>query len=288
LSAIVHYKRQTEKIHAISSFSDLICKLQVVDRWRKILKYSDFVLKGQFAKDDLRIITSDDLLRGVPNDGNGVIKLVLIIKSKGFSQFKRNELEAFTAINSLVSNYAHIPRENVHFPILTFEKITVIEFNDMLDRVTDEIVHRSKVFNMVLATEYTMREFISPILIGAVRIIQNYLERERITGFLSLVCEKIVIVDYVILFDFLDIILTEAKTLDLKDGIIQNLLQLRSSQEFLANSLSSVTDVGDERKRNFDGAFEAIAKTPALGTVSNGREWVFTKLAYNEEKKSVV
>ena len=40
-----------------------------------MLKYSDFVLKGHFAKDDLRIIEDDAIIRSVPKDNYGVIKL---------------------------------------------------------------------------------------------------------------------------------------------------------------------------------------------------------------------
>jgi hypothetical protein len=77
-----------------------------------------------------------------------------------------------------------------------------------------------------------MREFISAILVSALRLVLIFLKNTRNSGRLSLICEKIVVglhahgpVDYVVVFDYLDIILTEAKKLEISQGVIQNLLQ---------------------------------------------------------------
>jgi hypothetical protein len=107
-------------------------------------------------------------------------------------------------------------------------------------------------------------------------------------GKLSLICEKIVVglhahgpVDYVVVFDYLDIILTEAKKLDISQGLIQNLLQQRASQEFLTNMLIDFNETGESRKRCFQEAFDVVASTSTCGTVTTGSEWVFTKTRYN-------
>ncbi len=49
-NSIVYFGRQSERLKDITSFNDLICKLQVIQRWKKILRYSDFSLSGEFCK----------------------------------------------------------------------------------------------------------------------------------------------------------------------------------------------------------------------------------------------
>jgi hypothetical protein len=49
--------------------------------------------------------------------------------------------------------------------------LSEVEFNDILLRVTEDIMYRNEVIDRELASEYTMREFISPILVGALRLV---------------------------------------------------------------------------------------------------------------------
>ena len=268
----------------------MICKLQVIQRWKKILRYSDFSLSGEFCKDDLRDVTNDTTLGAVPlTTAMGDIKLILKLNSKGFSKFKSSQEEALSSIGSLYTVLESIPRDNSRFPRVEWsQSLSEAEFNVILLRVTEDIMYRNEVIDRELAYEYTMREFISPVLIGALRLVLIFLRNSGNAGKLSLVCEKIVVglhahgpVDYVVVFDYLDIILTEAKKLEISQGVIQNLLQQRASQEFLTNVLLDFNETGESRKRCFQEAFDVVASTSTCGTVSTGSEWVFTKICYD-------
>jgi len=74
-------------------------------------------------------------------------------------------------------------------------------------------VYRSEVIDRVMATESTMREYISPIFVGVLRLVLISLKNSNTSGKFSLICEKIVVglyahgpVDYVMVFDYLNII----------------------------------------------------------------------------------
>lgn len=301
-NAVVYYGRQSEKFKAILSFNDLICKLQIVPRWKKTLRYSDFSLCGEFGKDDLRDVTSDTTLAAVPaSTASGEVKIILKLNSKGFSKFKYSQEEALSSIGSLYNKLEFIPRDNSCFPQVDWsqnlsQNLSEDDFNAVLSRVTEDIVYRNEVIDRDLASEYTMREFIGPILIGALRLVLIFLKKSGNSGRLSLICEKIIVglhahgpVDYVVVFDYLDIILTEAKKLEILPGVIQNLLQQRASQEFLTNVLLDFKETGESRKRCFQLAFDDIASTATCGCATTGSEWIFTKIRYNNvSKQSVV
>jgi hypothetical protein len=81
----------------------------------------------------------------------------------------------------------------------------------------------------------------------------------------------------------------EAKKLEISQGVIQNLLQQRASQEILTNVLLDFNETGESRKRCFQEALDVVASTPTCGAVSTGSEWVFTKICYDTlTKKSKV
>ena len=297
-NAVVYFGRQSEKFKAIVSFNDLICKLQVVPRWKKTLRYSDFSLCGEFGKEDLRDVISDTTLAAVPaTTASGEMKIILKLNSKGFSKFKYSQEEALSSIGSLFNKLEFIPRDNSRFPQVDWsENLSEVDFNTILSRVTEDIMYRNEVIDRNLASEYTMREFIGPILVGALRLVLIFLKKTGNSGRLSLICEKIIVglhahgpVDYVVVFDYLDIILTEAKKLEILQGVIQNLLQQRASQEFLTNVLLDFEETGESRKRCFQHAFDEIASTATCGCATTGSEWIFTKIRYNNvSKQSVV
>lgn len=145
------------------------------------------------------------------------------------------------------------------------------------------IMRRAEVINRKIASEYSMREFISPVLIGVTKLILKYLKGHQMSTSLSLQCEKQLIgrlahgpADFVLTYDFLDIISTEAKEQDMKEGIIQNLLQQRASLEFLSNTILDGALTGRKRKERFDEIFNDVASVPTCGIVSTGEKWLFT------------
>lgn len=128
---------------------------------------------------------------------------------------------------------------------------------------------------MLVILKDTIREFISPVLVGALKVV-SFGDAK-----LSMVCEKRIIgkrahgpVDYSFLFDCLDLVLTEAKREDVELGMVHNLLQLRACQEFLANTLIAQDLIQDQQKRAFAEAFADVARTPTCGITSTGGKWV--------------
>ncbi len=66
-------------------------------------------------------------------------------------------------------------------------------------------LHQSQRTSQDGTNEYTMREFIGPVLVGALRLVQIFLKKTGNIGRLSLICEKIIVglhahgpVDYVV------------------------------------------------------------------------------------------
>lgn len=293
----MYFGRQSETVKDIVSFNDLICKLQAVSKWKKTLRYSDFSLRGEFGKEDLRDVTCDRTLAAVPaTTASGEIKVILKLNSKGFSKFKSSPEEALSSIGALYNNLDYIPRDNSLFPQVDWsENLSEVDFNAILSRVAEDIMYRNEVIDRRLASEYTMREFIGPILVGALRLVLIFLKSTENSGKVSLICEKIIVglhahgpVDYVVVFDYLDIIITEAKKSDISQGVIQNLLQQRASQEFLTNVLVDFGEKGESRTRSFQQAFDEIASIATCGCVTTGSTWIFTKIRYNGNKRSVV
>ena len=56
------------------------------------------------------------------------------------------------------------------------------EFNVVLLRVTEDVVYRKELIDLELASEYTMRDFISPILVGALQLVVIFLRNSKIPG----------------------------------------------------------------------------------------------------------
>jgi hypothetical protein len=216
--------------------------------------------------------------------------LAVQTNAKGFSAL--NESEVLTEIlNSTFTKAQPIPERDAEFSVKC-EFLAEGALDAEVQRVVDEIGIRIAVFDRTNASECTMREFISPILIGAVKLMQNQKKKQYL---LQLICELPVAgllcsgpVDYSIIYDKLSIILTEAKSRDIKKGLIQNLAQQRAALEFTTNFL--IASFGAKRKLEFAEKFPEIAKHPSFGIVTTGEKWVFTKCVYDatSTKTSIV
>lgn len=237
--------------------------------------------------EDIVLVPSD--LSGVPFEN---VKVIVSIDCKGFSKKAMNSEEALSSIGSMYKT-AFIPPDPSLFP-----ESTEID-DEVLSREADKVLvilgDKAEVIKLALASETTMREFISPVLIGALRCVLSLCKRLYGEKVLSLMCEKRIIgrhalgpVDYAIVFDCLDILLTEAKKMNLPMGIIQNLLQQRASQQMLANTLIDFNAIGENRKRLFKEAFEEVAETATYGIASTGTQWVFSKTKYINENATDV
>jgi hypothetical protein len=151
-----------------------------------------------------------------------------------------------------------------------------------------ELAKRARAINLEEASEYTKREFISPLVIAAVCVC-NVSEK-----LISMICEKSVVgkhgrgpIDYALLFKRIFVLLTEAKNTDLEGGQAQNIVQQESCRESLANAFVPFVAVGEARKRSFDEVYNVVRTIPTFGIVTTGRQWRFTKVDHSREKTKV-
>jgi len=175
-----------------------------------------------------------------------------------------------------LEEYAHIAvlDEDLQLPQL----FKIPEESNIPAQVLGELEARLEVFDMTETTECTMREFIGPILIGAIRLLgslsgikmksEDKIEGTRGRGPL----------DYDILFHLFHIVVCEAKNgKDVVDGIPQNGAQLVASREVFFNIQNK------KRKREHENELrEELDKLCSYGIVSTGRSWVFI-CYYNSE-----
>jgi hypothetical protein len=250
----------------------------VHSEWR-VLKYNDFKIMWEYEK-NLLISVDSQLPSNLPIGKE--IKLVIKLKSTRFTNVKPED--TLNYINSLFINIKSLmdSRNNSEFPKLNDEFDSDLE--RIRDRVVEELLARISVINRVHQSELTMREFISPLLVGVTQLAKLYVSSRSIDGKLSLCMEKPIIgmlahgpVDYSFLFECIDIVLTEAKKKSIEEGLAQNLLQQISSLEFLTNVLlRKIT--GESRKRKYTELFQEISSCiPTYGIVSTGVLWTFTK-----------
>ena len=225
------------------------------------------------------------------------MKIVVDRKSQGFSTAALKPMEALASLHSLYKCVDHIPRDDDLFP--ECRKIPQQQINDASSALIAILQDRAKAINLKIASEYTMREFISPILVTVVNLAIDYRstlsESSSDRSKLSLVCERVLLgmnaqgpVDYSILFDLIDLVLSEAKKKDLDTGVVQCLLQQRASQEFLVNVLIDLELNGESRKRKFEETFDVVSAIPTFGITSTGSEWVFSTIFIDSSGQTCV
>mmetsp|Transcript_18924 Transcript_18924/g.17163 ORF Transcript_18924/g.17163 Transcript_18924/m.17163 type:complete len:461 (-) Transcript_18924:52-1434(-) len=285
--ADVHFKKKKLTGCTFKDYDELLSIIH--NKW-SIFKFNDFKIMWEYKKNLLISIVSplpSNFPRGIEN------KLVIILKSTGFADVKPEDTLSY--INSLFIDIKSLmdSRNNSEFPKLNDELNTDLE--RIRDRIVDELLARISVINRVYQSELTMREFISPLLVGVAQLAKLYMFSKNINGKLSLCLEKNVIgmlahgpVDYTFLFECIDIVLTEAKKKDIEEGLAQNLLQQISSLEFLTNTLlKNIT--GESRKRKYSDLLQEISRSiPTYGIVSTGEVWAFTKCVRDSDTDTTI
>ncbi len=188
-NAVVHYKKFKSQIR-FSNYKELMDKIENVDKWKKDLKFSYFHIS--YEVDNILCDVPQDL-KGVPTGGN--LKIVISPGSQGFSTAALKPLEALASLRSLYKNVGQIPRNDRAFP--ECKAISRQVFEAAAKAVVATLRVKAKAINLDIASEYTMREFISPILIVAVQLVIDYcstLPHSSIdSSKLSLVCGRILL-----------------------------------------------------------------------------------------------
>ena len=141
-----------------------------------------------------------------------------------------------------------------------------------IDLIYVELNRRVKAFDLNLVTEFTIREFISPILVSALVILDN--ANIRMTAEKKIVGKRANgSVDFDIMYRHFHICIVEAKKEAFEAGIAQNIAQLVASRDELLYGI---------KKRLYSDTFtdDNVKYTPSSGIVSTGDEWLFTRYVY--------
>jgi hypothetical protein len=229
------------------------------------------------------------------------VKLVIRTFEKEFSHFK-GETEVLHYINAVMnsSTFFSSTTNDADFPVISSDVVSDAVLTAAAEYVKKELEIRLSVIdvNHLSLIEYSMKEFISPILISSVKLMIDRLKQENCKEKVSLSCEKKIIgncyfgsVDYSMVFDCFDIVVTEAKRgyTEWMEDILRNIVQQRSAKEFLSKAIMDPSLTGENRKRKYEENFSVMVPLPSYGIVSNGMDWIFIKTIYNcSSKKTVV
>lgn len=234
-----------------------------------MLRYHEFKILAKYTATDSRELNpNEELPADLPRD------LVIELGHRGFADWNNHEEEALSYIGA-----DFIVRTDAFISSAAPASVEA----DFIDRTVQQVKNE---INGRLEVQLTGRDFISPYLVGAIRMIRQHLRNKRSERKLSLVCEKFVCglkaagpVDYVIALDCCDIVVTEAKDKhSAQEGVLPNLLQQHASLEFLSNVLMDPCVTGSNRKKRSREEFEGFwTLLPTFGVVSNGVQWIFTK-----------
>jgi hypothetical protein len=278
ISVNVHLTRAkaTLKLDNIKSYDFLVGAVQT--KWKDLLLFAFALIRHESSED--HEVASDEQLRAFAA-GKSTVSLEVIVDARGFSAFKHDIGAAMTYLNTPFTDPNLIAE--VEFPRTT-------ELDDaMVDAEVETILHelgrRRQCIDLQQATEYSMREFISVILIGAACLCPG----------VTIVCEREIVgrhahgpVDWCFLSECIDIVLTEAKKTNMLEGLVQNLLQQGAAVDFYANNFVNERVVGEERKKKFDEVRSEIVSLPTYGIVSTGREWRFTRCLWSVSGNTMV
>ncbi len=168
---------------------------------------------------------------------------------KEFSDFNNDEVGAL--------QYAMTQRIDIKDEIFLESAIPP---NGEIDNIVKELRRRTFAFDLYQASECTMREFISPLLVSAIVS----------TAGVKMVAEKNITgslgngpIDYTLIYKNFNICVVEAKKEAINEGVLQNVAQLVASRE----------DYCNRNKRKIDD----IVDLPSSGIVTTGEEWIFVR-----------
>ena len=255
-----------------STYDELLIHLQT--KW-KVLQLSAFklvcVATAGFTAQE---IFDDDSMRGaLESNTTGTVKnLKVVVLTHGFSHFCKNKAD------DVLPGHAEKRSDEDFQPDQTVDSAV---YDAEAKAVQLEIKRRAIVINN--ASVYSMKEFISPVLIGAVTIAITKLPALR------MMCEKRVVginaqgsVDYILFLGLLFILVGEAKLNDIRGGARQNYVQQRACQDSQANKMIPSRMLGLKRKAAFSDAIKVVQTMDTAGIVSTARLYQFSKCHFND------
>lgn len=272
----VSYGRATKTFEAIS-FDRLVCAMQ--EQWIDLLSVS-FQLELHITQNARILFVDFGVLTASTN--SDPYKIRVQSNSKEFSYFASAKSAALARVGCSISDLDVIPIDDEAFP--TTERTTEIDAEAQY--VTQEMLRRIRCMDATGVTDYqyTSREFISPVLIGAAML----------ASAVTMVCDKQVVgrygrgpINYALLYKKVSIVITEAKNDDIEGGIAENIVQQTSARESLASGLLFSGEGGSSRKRSFDKMVGVLHTIPSYGVVTTAEKWVFVRMDHSKGKTRV-
>jgi hypothetical protein len=256
------------------SFSNYETMLELIQQKWPYLKHKHLMVVKH--KDWIFEVVDDESLQKLFNHLKSTANVELFVDTKciGFSDY----LSKSDLVKELL-NCRSFHRSKFYFD----ETISADKYQAESVVVREELLRRFKLLDLRQASEYTMRELISPILYGALSLvdIQNDNPLERV----QLICEKQISgnsghgpVDYIMSYRSVYIVIGEAKKNDLDGGVIQNVMQQWNFLESLADKILPSTLSGKKRKVEFDTELRNLKQLGTFGITSTGSSWIFSRL----------
>lgn len=173
----VHVARSKNILHLtrIASFDALLCAVE--ERWPDLTQVASSITHSKSIGNS-EIKSDSDLCSF--SAGASIIRLYVDVKVRGFSSFKNDRGRALALVKAPFLRLDRLPE--VELPSET-TGLTDAAISRKVECIVNELRRRYMCINVGLASEYTMREFISVILIGAVTLCPE----------VTMVCERRII-----------------------------------------------------------------------------------------------
>lgn len=233
------------------------------DTWNASLQNTKFSIVD---KDNRAIVTSADLSNAL---GLADSFLVVHVEARlGFSKWDYSHALQCSFVSDLTEMDSKFGVSSLSAPSIDAE----------VSLVFDEIVRRVRTVSQISPSECSMREFISPILIGALNVLKKDI---------TFCCEKSIYgrlgygpVDYDFIYNHFHICVAEAKKEAVDLGIAQNIAQMIAAREEFESKY--ILDK-KKRKRTDEPSVESRCLR-SMGIVSTGTEWIFLQYLFDGSK----
>jgi hypothetical protein len=282
--AILHFGKSQAKSGPFTTFDELLIFLHT--QWPG-LKAKHNLSVGHKAMKDVKVINDETLRELFRRLGSALqdVHLYVDINSYGFSWYAKHPDAALECVKSSEVKQSTFNQDHT---------IADAAYAAAVDFVCPELLRRARVLDLVQSSEYTMRELISPILVGALCLVDDHNNNDDETK-VRLICEKLISgtsghgpVDYVLSYMNVYIVIGEAKHKQILEGLYQNLVQQRSALDSLADKMVGSAVVGCKRSRDFSQALNNLRDLITCGIISTGTEWMFSKTVRDPVNSSKV
>eukprot|EP01035_Chromulina_nebulosa_P023617 gene23617-30624_t len=164
------------------------------------------------------------------------------------------------------------------------ESISEEKYDIAVNVLCADLFDRIRVLDLEHLSEYSMRDIISPILVRALCLVDDFNGHRNETK-VRLTCNKLVSgssghgsIDYVMSYLNVLIAIGEAKKFDnIWAGLHQNLAEQYNALESLADKIVGSSIVGSKRSIDFAKVMSSLRSLGTYGITTTGKEWLFSR-----------